>query len=192
MVILLFSTVIGAQELPVFGLKGGLNLASWKVEGSNANDMKTGAHVGLLAHIHLAPQWAVQPEAQFSSQGTETENLGIEYTWKQNYINVPVMIQYMFNNGFRLEAGPYAGFLVGAKLVDENGAEDDVKNEFKKTDFGLGFGLNYLTYSGLGFGGRYNLGLTNINEERVNKTQHQVIQLSIFYMFDNAHKAKSR
>src|SRR3712207_5375215 len=136
---LLFSTFLWAQQLPVFGLKGGLNLATWSVENNTAGvDMKTGVHIGALAHIHLATQWAIQPEVQFSTQGTETETSGVEFIWNHNYINVPVMIQYMFSNGFRLEAGPYAGFLVGAKFRDENDFEDDVTNEFKKTDFGLG------------------------------------------------------
>ena len=154
--------------------------------------MKTGGHLGLLSHIHLSPEWALQPELQFSTQGAETTIQGTEFTWKMNYINVPVMVQYMFNNGFRIEAGPYAGFLINGKLESENGAEDEVTNEFKKTDFGLGFGINYLSYSGFGVGGRYNLGLTNINDARVNETRNRVLQLSVFYMFDKNHKAKSR
>lgn len=182
-----------AQHAAKFGLKAGLNLANWNSDNDVENDTRTGFHVGGLAHIHLAPQWAVQPELQYSSQGTETDlgSLG-EFTWKLDYINVPVMVQYMFNNGFRLEAGPQVGFLVNAKQIDEDDNKDDVQNEFKKTDVSLGFGLNYLTYSGFGFGGRYNLGLTDINENRTFKTNNRVFQLSVFYMFDSRHKAKSR
>jgi hypothetical protein len=190
--IALFSSTLFAQHAPVWGIKGGLNLSNWKVEGNSETEVKTGIHVGGLAHIHLAPQWALQPEVQFSAQGAESTVNDNEFIWKMNYINVPVMAQYMFDNGFRIEAGPYAGFLINGTLEDEDGNEDKVTNEFKKTDFGLGFGLNYLTYSGFGFGGRYNLGLTNINEERVNETRNRVFQVSVFYMFDNAHKAKSR
>ena len=186
------SSAVIAQTGAVFGLKGGLNLSNWNIEGDAETEMKTGVHVGGLAHIHLNRQWAIQPELQFSTQGAEVD-LGRsgEFTWNMNYINVPVMVQYMFSNGFRLEAGPYVGFLVGAKMEDVNGNEDDVKDEFKKVDAGLGFGLNYLTTSGFGFGGRYNLGLSDINEGRTSKTQNRVIQLSLFYMFDQAHKAKS-
>ncbi|MFN2458824.1 MAG: porin family protein [Chitinophagaceae bacterium] len=190
----LISSALLAQTGAVFGLKGGINLANWNTEGDeDGTDMKTGFHVGGLAHIHLAPQWALQPELQFSTQGAEADlgPLG-EYTWNLSYLNVPVMVQYMFNNGFRLEAGPYVGFLVGANLEDDAGNEDDVDDEFKKVDVGVGFGLNYLTNSGFGFGGRYNLGLSDINEERTNKIQNRVFQISVFYMFDAAHKAKSQ
>lgn len=189
----LLSSAVIAQTGAVFGLKGGLNLSNWNIEGDAETEMKTGVHVAGLAHIHLNPQWAIQPELQFSTQGAEVDfGNNQEFTWNMNYINVPVMVQYMFNNGFRLEAGPYVGFLVGAKMEDVNGNEDDVKDEFKKVDAGLGFGLNYLTTSGFGFGGRYNLGLSDINEGRTSKTQNRVIQLSLFYMFDQAHKAKSQ
>ncbi len=190
------SSAVIAQTGAVFGLKGGLNLANFNSDADEeATDMKTGFHVGGLAHIHLNPQWAIQPELQFSTQGAETEinifGQNREFTFNLNYLNVPVMVQYMFNNGFRLEAGPYVGFLIGANLEDDEGNEDDTDDEYKKIDAGLGFGINYLTTSGFGFGGRYNLGLSNINEERANKIQNRVFQISLFYMFDQAHKAKS-
>jgi hypothetical protein len=192
--ILMLSMGAFAQHVPKFGLKAGVNLANWSFEDDDVeNDFRTGFHIGALAHIHLAPTWAIQPEVQYSAQGTKTD-LGSagEFTWKSDYINVPVMIQYMFNNGFRLEAGPQIGFLVNGKLEDEDDNEEDISDDLKKTDVGIGFGLNYLTYSGLGLGVRYNLGLTNINEERTTETKNRVLQLSLFYMFDSQHKAKSR
>jgi hypothetical protein len=58
---------------------------------------------------------------------------------------------------------------------------------------GVGFGLSYLTYSGLGIGGRYVLGLSKINEEAVAyEAKSRNIQLGLFYMLDSRHKAKSR
>jgi hypothetical protein len=191
--ILMLSTVAFAQHVPKFGLKAGVNFANWSSENDVENDLRTGFHVGGLAHIHLAPEWALQPELQYSSQGTKTDlgSLG-EFTWKLDYINVPVMVQYMFNNGFRLEAGPQLGFLVDAKQIDDDDHAEEIDDEFKKTDVSLGFGANYLTYSGFGIGARYNLGLTDINKERTFETKNRVLQVSVFYMFDSQHKAKSR
>ncbi|MCU7549149.1 PorT family protein [Chitinophagaceae bacterium LB-8] len=192
--ILMLSTGVFAQIVPKFGLKAGVNLANWSFANDDIEkDFRTGFHIGALAHMHLSPQWALQPEVQYSSQGTKTD-LGSQgsYTWKADYINIPVMVQYMFDNGFRLEAGPQLGFLVNGELEDENGNKDDISNDLKSTDVGLGFGANYLTYSGLGLGVRYNLGLTDINKERTNETKNRVLQLSLFYMFDSHHKAKSR
>lgn len=196
--ILMLSIFASAQHVPKFGLKAGVNLANWSSDdGDEETDLRTGFHIGGLAHIHLAPEWAIQPELQYSAQGAKSD-LGAlgEYTWKTDYINVPVMVQYMFNNGFRIEAGPQLGFLVNAKQKlnsdDDDDFEEDIKDTFKKTDVSLGFGVNYLTYSGIGLGARYNLGLTNINEEREFDTKNRVLQLSLFYMFDSQHKSKSR
>jgi len=180
----------GAQTKPVFGLKAGVNFSRWNVDGGNRDALNslTGFHVGALGHIHLSNQIALQPEIQYSSQGAENAGNGDKYT--MGFVNVPIMLQYMFDNGFRLEAGPYFGLLVSAK--DKlNGVNVDSKDDYKSGDAGLGFGLNYLSYSGLGIGGRYNLGLANINEVGA-KTTNRVIQLSVFYMLDNNHKAKSR
>jgi hypothetical protein len=183
-----------AQHAPTFGLKAGVNFANWNSENENVEyDLRTGLHVGGLAHLHLSPQWALQPELQYSSQGTKTDlgSLG-EYKWKMDYINVPVMVQYMFNNGFRLEAGPQVGFLVNAKQIDEDDNKEDISDDFKKVDFSLGVGLSYLTYSGLGLGARYNHGIANINDDRTFETRNRVFQVGLFYMFDSRHKAKSR
>jgi hypothetical protein len=65
---------------------------------------------------------------------------------------------------------------------------DDV---YKTPNVGLGVGLNYLSYSGLGVGARYNLGLSNIGEGSTD-IKTRTLQLSLFYMFDSRHKSKSR
>jgi hypothetical protein len=103
------------------------------------------------------------------------------------------MIQYMFDNGFRLQAGPQVGFLLDGKIEgDAGGADVDIADDLKKIDAGVGLGVGYLSYSGLGIEGRYNLGLTNINDVGTNELRNRVFQISLFYMLDNAHKSKSR
>lgn len=191
----LFSVSLLAQNAPVLGLKGGLNLATWDHSNSTIQkqlDSRLGFHLGLLIHNHLTHNIAIQPEIQFSTQGTEVENGANDIEYRTSHINVPVMFQYMFNNGFRIEAGPQVGFMLGARDVDAAGNEVDRIDEYNRLDFGLGFGLNYLTYSGIGVGGRYNLGLSNINDVGTTRIQNRVLQLSIFYMIDSRHKAKSR
>ena len=181
--ILATSTTLFAQNAK-FGLKAGVNISDidWKVANTEF-DNRIGFHVGLLAHVHLSPHWGLQPEIQYSTEGVKQTVTSGEYTWKTDYVNIPVMLQYMFDNGFRLEAGPQLGLMV---------SNDDNDDIFKSTNVGLGFGLNYLTYSGFGVGGRYILGLSKINEAAAAEAKSRNIQLSVFYMFDNQHKAKSR
>ncbi|RYY93203.1 MAG: PorT family protein [Chitinophagaceae bacterium] len=178
-------------QLPKLGIKAGLNIASLSSEGTNDLKSRLGAHGGLLVHIHLGPQFALQPEVLYSAQGAKQEFGNTEQVYKLDYLNVPFMLQYMFRNGFRIEAGPQVGLMLSAKQSDDEGT-DDIKSSFKQADFGVGFGLNYLSQTGFGIGGRYNLGVTNINKVGPGDVKNRVGQISVFYMFDRAHKAKSR
>ncbi|TCZ65281.1 porin family protein [Flaviaesturariibacter aridisoli] len=180
-----------SAQLPKLGIKGGLNIAN--VGGSTfATSTRLSGHGGVLVHIHLAPSLALQPEVLFSGQGFKEKVTGTEHTWALDYLNVPFMLQYMFDNGFRVEAGPQVGVVLSAKVKDPSGATD-IKNRLKQADFGVGFGVNYLSYSGLGIGARYNLGLSNINKlEGGDPLKNRVAQVSVFYMLDHSHKAKSR
>ncbi len=181
-----------AQGPAKFGLKAGVNISSLNIQDFDDNDSRIGLHIGALAHIHLgtAEQWALQPEIVYSQEGAKLKTQSGTTTVKLDYVNIPVMIQYMFDNGFRLEAGPQLGLMVNSKY-DANGSEEDADDDFKSTNVSLGFGLGYLSKSGFGVGGRYNLGLSNIGEG-VNDVKGRTLQLGIFYMFDSQHKAKSR
>ncbi len=191
--LLLSATIVSASlfaQKPVFAIKAGLNVADLSEQNvNNKYDTRLGFHVGGLAHIHLSHKVAFQPEVQYSTQGAEVKGSNDEI--QLSYINIPLQFQYMFNNGFRLEAGPQLGFLLNAEQeVGTN--EVEVDNQYIRIDVALGVGLNYLTYSGIGVGARYNLGLNNIRETGTNDVMNRGLQLSVFYMFDNDHKRKSR
>jgi hypothetical protein len=110
-----------------------------------------------------------------------------------SYINVPVLLQYNFANGFRLQGGPQIGFLVGVSdKVNDVELNQYSTDNFKTVDFSIPLGLSYLGYSGLGIDTRYNIGLTNVNEATPPTAKNGVFQVGIFYLFDHHHKAKSR
>lgn len=179
------TSLLFAQD-PKFGLKGGLNLSKLTSQGSNA-DWKVGFNAGVLAHVHVTPAFSLQPEVLYSMQGIKYQS---DRKLLLNYINIPVLLQYNFDNGFRLQGGPQIGFLVEAKDKIGN-AEFDVSNNFKDIDISLPLGLSYLGYSGLGVDARYNLGLTNVIKGSSTGVKNSVIQLGVFYLFDHHHKAVS-
>ena len=167
-----------------FGIKAGVNIANIHVEGENDNDeydSRTGFHIGGLAHIHLSDHFAVQPEIVYSTEGAEATGVKL----KRDYINVPVLVQYMINDGFRLQTGPQVGFLVSAK--NEIGdTEVDVKDNVNTVGFAWLFGASYLTKIGVGFDARYNLGITNINENNsIPESRNRVWQIGAFYQFSH-------
>ncbi|MGN6532965.1 MAG: porin family protein [Ginsengibacter sp.] len=167
-----------------FGIKGGLNASSLNSSPSNS-DMQTkiGFNAGFLAHIHTSSEyWAIQPEVYYSDEGAKSKSTS-DNKVDLGYINVPVLVQYMFGNGFRLEAGPQVGFLINAKSK-EGGTSTDIKSNMNSAVFSIPVGLGYLTSSGLGFDARYNFGISDINKSSVGTKVHSnVFQFDIFYQF---------
>ncbi|HYE55326.1 MAG TPA: porin family protein [Chitinophagaceae bacterium] len=175
---LLFSGITLAQRSVQFGLKGGANFSTLHSDGNGNADHRTGFHAGALAHIHLGSRFALQPEVMLSAQGAEYSNNRKD---KVNYINVPVLGQYMFANGLRLQTGPQVGFLTNAESKNGN-VEIDFENSLKNADLSWSFGAGYLTRSGLGFDARYNLGLTDISKAN-GDLRNRVWQVGLFYQF---------
>jgi hypothetical protein len=170
--LLLLVGVVNAQHINI-GVKGGLNAYTLTDGFVLDNDLKIGLHLGLIGHIHLADPIALQPELVFSMQGNKNTNL--------NYINVPLIFQYMYDNGFRIQAGPQLGVLVSAKTN-----ETDVKDNYESLDLALGLGLSYVNpATDFGVDVRYNHGLTNVNKNDASKLFNRGFQVGVFYLFNH-------
>jgi hypothetical protein len=166
------------------GIKGGLNAYTVAGDNSGGRDYKFGFHIGLLTHFHMGDQFALQPELTYSTQGTLL-NSGNSDELNLNYLNIPVLFQYMFDNGFRLQAGPQLGILTSAESKIGN-TTTDVKDNFNGTDIGLTIGMSYVKPStGFGYDFRYNHGLTNINDSNATNSYNRGWQLGLFYLFEH-------
>lgn len=192
-VLMVFASLAAvAQEQPKFGLKGGLNVSTLNYDNNTNTSWRTGFHLGVLSHVHFTPAFSLQPEVYYSSQGTKQPFGNKQLNLDLRYINIPVLAQYNFNNGLRLQGGPQVGFLVGVSdKVD--GAEQHVysTSSFNSVEIALPLGLSYLGYSGLGIDARYNIGLTNVWKTSAAKAKSGVFQVGAFYLFDHRHKQKS-
>lgn len=173
---------VSAQHANI-GIKGGLNVFNINNDNGSKYDPKVGFNLGLLGHIHLSKQVALQPEILYSGQGAKYTVAGTDVKINLDYVNVPVLLQYMFDNGFRLEVGPQVGFLVGAKSKIGS-TNTDIKNNLKSVDFALAGGIGYVhPATGFGVDLRYNLGLININENTSVKSTNRGLQVGVFYLF---------
>jgi len=171
--------IVQAQRTDAyFGVKAGLNVASLNVEDGVDFNSRASANVGVLAHIHLTPHFAVQPELYLSGQGGKDGNEEI----KLLYLNLPLLLQYMAGGGFRLYTGPQLGVLLRAREKTGN-VEVDFKDELKSVDFSWAFGAGYqFPGSGFGIDARYNLGVSNINDGST-VVQNRVFAVGVFYQF---------
>ena len=200
-----FSTV-NAQEIN-FGAKAGVNFASITGDDTDDLDGRTSFHVGIVAEIVISDKFSVQPELLYSSQGATSEdsyteediNIKEEGTVKLDYINLPIMAKFYVGEGFSLEAGPQIGFLMnseiemkltasGAGVSESISVTEDLKDHIKGIDFGLNLGVGYKMENGLNFGARYNLGLSDANDdpeffESDSSFKNSVIQVSVGYFF---------
>lgn len=167
-----------------FGVKGGVNVNS--IHSSHGVDYSpvVGFHAGMLAHIHLSKSFALQPEVFYSTNGANYKSGPYDSQYDLGYIQVPILVQYMFQNGLRLQAGPQLGFLVNAKSKTGD-LKTDVKNDLNAVDFGLASGASYqIPHTGFGFDARFNLGLTDINKNGNVKSTNRGFQAGIFYLFN--------
>lgn len=163
------------------GTKIGMNSYTIVNDSGPGFDSKIGLYAGLLAHFHINRQFGIQPEVVYSMQGAKYDGTNFNL----DYINVPVMLQYMFDNGFRIQAGPQIGFLVRAKGEGNLGSMD-IKNDFKSIDAGLSFGASYVhTPTGFGIDARYNLGLSDISESSSLVSNSRGLQVGVFYLFNH-------
>lgn len=177
---LLISGAAMAQHANI-GIKGGVNASTIKGDNNPDFGSKISFHLGLMGHIHLSNQFALQPELVYSAQGAKYPVAGEDVSLNLNYVNVPVLFQYMFDNGFRIQAGPQLGILASAKSELNNA---DLKDDFENIDLGLGLGASYINpETNFGIDLRYNLGLSNINKIGNTNYYNRGIQAGVFYLF---------
>jgi hypothetical protein len=185
LIVIVFFLMIGnsvnSQEVNI-GIKGGLN--AYTLGGDDTSDVKTklGFNLGLLGHIHISDRFGLQPELVYSTQGAASDD-GSDIDLNLSYINVPVLFQYMYDNGFRIQAGPQIGFLTSAKAKGAS-ASVDIKDSFNTLDVALSVGASYVhPVSGFGVDARYNYGLSNVNDSSGSEAFNRGFQLGVFYLF---------
>lgn len=177
-----FSTSSMAQGFRL-GLKVGGNMN--KVEGQSFNDgFKFAYHAGAFAEIDFSKKFGIQPEVIWNQMGGVPANMNTLYStvtntafnlnniYELNYLSIPVLLRYNLMGGFlTLNAGPQFSILLQQdKSLLQNG-----RDAFKSGDFSMvaGAQLNILM---LRVYGRYNIGLTNINniDDRDKWTSQQI------------------
>ena len=176
-----------------FGVKGGVNFAQLKGRSGEDASYKTFYHVGILYQANILGPLSIQPELQYSVQGSDLKGAFTDYETKLHYFTVPVLAKVTVGPIF-VEAGPQFGYLVRAnekgqvQISNTNGSasygqvDQSSTGNYKRGDFSLAAGAG-LKFSGLSLGARYVAGLNDINDVRnlsgVNdpKLQNRVFQL---------------
>lgn len=160
------STLTMAQGFHV-GAKAGANL--FKVDGKSfSEEFNFGYTLGAFSEINFNKKWGLQPEVIWNQTNTRTSTSFNEIyptstqdlkDVKLNYLSIPLLLTYRPAKILSLEAGPQFGILLDhSKNLLENG-----KEAFKKGDLAMLAGAQ-LNLGGVKIGGRYQIGLANIND----------------------------
>ena len=167
---------------------------------SEKSNIKSDFAVGVEAEYGLTKKFSVAAGILYSRQGTDFGTYKIyggaggalsggwdKYDYNMGYLNIPIVANYYFAEGWAIKAGIQPGFLLSAKVkVDGVGGtpsvDTDVKDNCKTFDLAIPLGISY-EFSNFVVDGRYNLGLTKINKNGDESNKNNVIQFTFGYKF---------
>lgn len=168
------ANVTFAQVQVALGLKAGVNISKFD---SDASDNITSFHGGAFGLFKFT-KIGIQPEILLSQQGSKFDDVSLgSQDLKASYLSIPVMLKLYLVAGLNLQAGPQFGFLTKAELEGT-----DVKDAFKSSDISANIGLGWDLPFGLTVDARYNLGLSDINDDpSFEALKSRVVQISVGY-----------
>lgn len=176
------------------GPKIGMNFS--KLDGESwENGYKTNLLGGAWLSIH-GERFGIQIEGLFS-QTTYTTGQDFDEIYKQyleagkdslqngmfrlNYFNIPVLAQVKLINRVWLQVGPQYSGLVSVKDVDN--FVKDAESLFKNGTISLVTGLHIDLTRHVNVGGRYVMGLSNVNNTGLETWKQRDIQVHLGYRF---------
>lgn len=144
---LLLSFGAFAQQFDA-GFKAGVSAS--QISGDDlAGFDKPGIFAGIFTSIDLNEKSRLTLEMNYIQKGSRKnakpdEGIYSSYRLRLNYIEVPVMYQYFFNERLSLQMGPSFGVLLnrGDNEEDENGTVSDAK-PFKNYELAMNTGMYF-------------------------------------------------
>ncbi len=121
---------------------------------------KSDFYVGFAGTLHLTKYYSLQPEFDYSRQGTKysyTDQTTLNTVNKQfdvSYLSIAIVNKFTFNDKFNVHIGPAIDFVV------------DKSNNFSPTDVDLAFiaGMGYNITKSFGLEARIKKGIIPVND----------------------------
>lgn len=155
------------------GVKGGVTFSNLYTDNVADENILVGFNAGFFAKLPITNFIAIQPELYYTTKGSELvyNNTFVTGTAKfnLNYVEVPVLVVVNLGKHFNVHGGPYVGYLIKGKIVNDSSLnifdfENSInEDEFNKLDAGIALGIG-ADIERLSFGIRYNYGLTKVGK----------------------------
>ena len=175
--------------------KVGLNIANYT--NSNGTDSRIGLAIGAEFESQITNRFSLSVGALYSMQGAKiatidaSTGINVKTTFKTDYINIPIMANVYVVQGLALKAGIQPGINVNASY---SASAQGVTVSGKLSDVGVGVNVNTLDFAipvGLSYeyknfviDGRYNIGLTEVVKDDIDKSKNSVFQFTVGYKFN--------
>lgn len=158
--LLLIAMPAQAQRV-LLGLKGGAAIANGIGADAKGSSLRFGAHGGGLLRVKISEHLALQAEGLYAQRGDNSTIYGRTINHRLDYIDVPVLLQYHYNDLF-VEAG--AQFSQLQTATNNNTEEIYTLNRltFQQQEKSFVVGFGYQDSSGVAVGWRYVGGLNNV------------------------------
>lgn len=188
--LLLVSSIVASSQIKFKpGVRAGANFS--KITNVDDAKTRTGLYLGALLGIEFSTFYTLQPEVNYSQQGTKFDLAGVD-DLELDYLTVNVINKFtpLKGVGAHLLIGPGLNFKVG-----DNIEEDLASDSLEGFDFTLIAGFGYDFPFGLSVETRYNIGIVDIFGSNVNDTDgdgsdvrdvrlNSTVQLGLVYKFD--------
>lgn len=187
-VALMATMSVNAQQMFLKPMVGG-TLATVTGDYTDDAKMKLGLAGGAEFGYQVADQFAVTAGALVSMQGAgqKDNNYYRDASTTLTYLNIPIMANYYIIPGLAVKAGIQPGFMLSAKSKGEEHYgggwieyDHSGTDGYKTFDLSIPLGLSY-EISDFVIDARYNLGVTNINDDDDIKNKNSVIMLTLGY-----------
>ena len=133
-------------------------------EPANIFTPKETFHAGIaIKDLKISDKIGFQPEVLYSMQGFKVAsvgNVGI------HYLSVPLLLTFPVTEGLELQVGPQVSYMINSRV----GVVNDLfsityKGIFQNFDAGAVAGVEYKVSDNISLGGRYYLGMTDVNKD---------------------------
>ncbi|MFC4231720.1 porin family protein [Parasediminibacterium paludis] len=186
LIVAMLALFLASVSVHAQGLKAGIKIGAngTKIDGQSFEDgYKLSYQGGVFIEADFNKKFGIQPEVLFGQSTSKTVSgigaIGTNLPSGQdiilNYLSIPVLLRYNVGKLITLNLGPQFAIL----LNKDNTVLQNGQQAFKSGDFSMVGGVQ-LNFSVLRIYGRYNVGLSNINDvSDQNKWKSQQLQLGV-------------
>lgn len=164
-----------AQSEFTLGIKGGMNISTFRSKDVINDYVAAGYHVGAYARLPLAGALSVQPELQYSQKGATIKEAIGNYLSKADlslkYVDVLGLLDLKFAGMMHVQGGLVIGILTDAGIKNKTDNPENINMEeaMQQDDLHLfdpGYALGIQAdLNRINFGLRYTHGIRNISDE---------------------------